>query len=423
MPRAAVLVTGDEILRGRIRERNAGILARSLEEHGVAVDRIEMVGDGLAAIGGALERLLGEGHDLICTSGGLGPTHDDLTMEAVGRATGRPLELDPRALELVRAHSRGATGDPAVIEALHRKQASLPRGALMLPPPGTAPGCVVRHGDSVVVVLPGPPWELEAMWASALLEAPVAEVVARAPARAERVLRVQAVPESALVSALEGFDPAAWERLTVGICARDGELEVTVRAAPRHAGAVEALEARVRDAFGDALYSRDGRTVDDVVAEALVAAGQTVAVAESCTGGLLGGRLTARPGSSAYVRGGIVAYDNAAKHALLDVPEWILAEHGAVSAECAQAMARGARRALGADWALSTTGVAGPGGGTPDKPVGLVYIGVAGPDDSLGHLRQQRGGDRSAIRERAVTGALHLLRRSLAAGTAVHGPR
>jgi nicotinamide-nucleotide amidase len=259
------------------------------------------------------------------------------------------------------------------------------------------------------------------MWEESLTREPLAGLLARAEVPDERVLRLWAVPESRLVADLDGFDPDAWGRLRVGICARAAELEVTVRARPGDAWAADALEGRIAEALPDALFSRDGRTVDDVVAEALVAAGQTVAVAESCTGGLLGARLTERPGSSAYVRGGIIAYANDVKRELLEVPERILAVNGAVSAECAQAMARGARRALGADWGLSITGVAGPGGGTPDKPVGLVYIGVAGPGGSLGHTRHDRGGDRATIRERAVAGALHLLRRSLAAGTAVYG--
>ena len=372
-----------------------------------------MVGDGLAAIGGALARLLGDGHDLICVSGGLGPTHDDLTMEAVGRATGRPLAVDPEALGLVRAHSRGVGGDPAILAALHEKQAALPGGSVMLPPPGTAPGCIVRHGESVLVVLPGPPWELAAMWQGALGRSPLREVLARAPERDERVLRVHAVAESSLIAALDGFDPDAWTRLTVGICARDGELEVTVRAAPQDAWAADALEARVGEAFGPALFSRDGLTVDDVVARGLLEAGQSVVMAESCTGGGLGARLTARAGSSAYVLGGAITYSDAAKVQMLGVDPGVIRRHGAVSPECAEAMARGARSRMGGDWALSITGIAGPGGGSAEKPVGLVHIALAGPI-GVRMVEHRRGGDREAIRERAVAGALHLLRAGLA---------
>ena len=372
-----------------------------------------MVGDGAEAIGGALTRLLSEAHDLVCVSGGLGPTHDDLTMEAVGRATGRPLALDPRALELVGARSGALSGDPAILAALREKQAMLPEGSVLLPPPGTAPGCIVRHGPSTIVVLPGPPWELETMWGAALAEPLLAEVVARAPEREERILRVHAVSESTFVAAIADLDPDAWRRLTVGICARDGELEITVRCAPADAWAAEALEARVAAGVGDALFSRDGSTIDDVVAEALIAAGQTVAVAESCTGGGLGARLTSRAGSSAYVLGGVVSYADAVKVGMLDVDPEVIRRHGAVSAECAEQMALGARARLGSDWALAITGIAGPGGGSEGKPVGLVHLALAGPD-GVRHAEQRRGGDRESIRARAVAGSLHLLRRGLA---------
>lgn len=372
-----------------------------------------MVGDGLDAIGGALARMLSGGYDLVCVSGGLGPTHDDLTMEAVARATGRPMALHARALELVSARSMVLRGDPALLAALREKQATLPEGAVMLPPPGTAPGCIVRHGEVTVVVLPGPPWELETMWDGALSEPLLAEVLARAPARDERVLRIHAVPESTLVSALEALDRDAWDRLTVGICAREGELEVTVRCAPDDAWAAAALEEVVAAAVGEALYSRDGATVDDVVARALGAAGQTVAVAESCTGGGLGARLTSRPGSSAYVLGGVISYADEVKAGVLGVDAGLIRAHGAVSREVAEAMALGARRLTGADWALAITGVAGPGGGSAEKPVGLVHLALAGPG-GVRHLEQNRGGDRDSIRARAVAGALHLLRGALA---------
>jgi nicotinamide-nucleotide amidase len=383
------------------------------------VERVEVVGDGLDAIGGALERLLAGGFDLICVTGGLGPTHDDLTMEAVARVTGRPLRLDEGALAMVRAQSLAVYRRPDVQRAVQEKQATLPEGARVLPPPGTAPGCALVHDGTVIVVLPGPPWELTRMWEEALPEEPLAALLARAEAPHERVLRLWAVPESRLIAELDGFDPDAWGRLRVGICARAAELEVTVRARPEDAWAADALETRIADGLPEALFSRDGRTVDEVVAEALLTAGRTVAVAESCTGGLLGARLTERPGSSAYVLGGLITYSNAAKESLLGVPPEILRAHGAVSAECAEAMAAGARRALGSDWALSVTGVAGPGGGTPEKPVGLVYIGIAAPDGSTAHVEHRRGGDRAGIRERSVAGALHLLRRSLLAGAPV----
>jgi nicotinamide-nucleotide amidase len=383
------------------------------------VDRIEMVGDGLEAIGGALRRLLAGGFDLVCVTGGLGPTHDDLTMEAVARVTGRPLRLSEEALAMVRAHSLAVQRRPDVQRAIQEKQAMLPEGARVLPPPGTAPGCALVHEGTVIVVLPGPPWELARMWEEALPDDPLAGLLARAEAPDERVLRLWAVPESRLVAELEGWEPESWSRLRVGICARAAELEVTVRARPGDAWAADALESRIAERLPEALFSRDGRTIDEVVADGLLAAGQTVAVAESCTGGLLGARLTERPGSSAYVLGGLITYSNEAKTGLLGVDPEVIRSHGAVSAECAEAMARGARRALGSDWALSVTGVAGPGGGTDEKPVGLVFLGIAAPDGTAAHVEHRRGGDRATIRERSVAGALHLLRRSLAAGAPV----
>jgi nicotinamide-nucleotide amidase len=338
-------------------------------------------------------------------------------MEVVAEVTGRPLAVDPEALEVVVAHSlRRRAIDAATREAVARKQAALPQGSRPLLPVGTASGAVVPHGDAFVVVLPGPPWELEAMWEVALDTPEVAALLARVPAADRRLLRLYGVVESEFVQAFDALDPAARAQAEVGVCARAGELEVSVRA-PAGTGAVLAVEAGLVGAFGDAVYSRDGRPAEEVAAEALLARGWTLAVAESCTGGLLGARLTARAGASAWFRGGVVAYDNAVKRDLLGVPEEVLVRHGAVSPECAVAMAEGARRVVGADWALSVTGVAGPGGGTPEKPVGLVYLGVAGPWGAEA-LEDRFRGDRERIRERAVAIALHLLRRALAAAPA-----
>jgi nicotinamide-nucleotide amidase len=416
-PRAAILVTGNEVLRGLIVERNAGILTRSLDARAVRLERVVIVGDEREALHDALDELLASGVDLVVTSGGLGPTHDDLTMEVVAEVTGRPLAVDPEALEVVVAHSlRRRAIDAATREAVARKQAALPQGSRPLLPIGTASGAVVPHRDAFVVVLPGPPWELEAMWEVALETPEVAALLARVPAADRRLLRLYGVVESEFVQAFDALDPATRAQAEVGVCARAGELEVSVRA-PAGTGAVLAVEAGLVGAFGDAVYSRDGRPADEVAAEALLAHGWTLAVAESCTGGLLGARLTARAGASAWFRGGVVAYDNAVKQDVLGVPEEVLLRHGAVSSECAVAMAEGARRLVGADWALSVTGVAGPGGGTPEKPVGLVYLGVAGPWGAEA-LEDRFRGDRERIRERAVAIALHLLRRTLAAAPA-----
>lgn len=412
-PRAAVLVTGDEILRGRTPERDAAIIARSLDAMGVAMDRVLVVGDALPALVAALGALLAEGLELVVVTGGLGPTHDDLTMEAVARATSRPLELHEGALALVRRGSTGVAGDGETARRAAEKQASLPRGATPLPPAGTAPGCLLAHGSSVVCVLPGPPWELEAMWRDALGTAPLADLLARARPPRERVLRLHGVPEQRLVAALRERPPGTLEGISLGICAAEGELELTVRTGPGAGAGADALEDALEVAFGAALYSRDGRDAVAVVAEALTARGEALAVAESCTGGGLGARITARAGASAWFHGGVISYDDRVKRELLGVPAEVLARHGAVSAECARAMADGVRRRIGVEWALSITGVAGPGGGSAAKPIGLVHIGLATPGGTATHEHHLRG-DREAVRGRSAALALHHLRRALA---------
>jgi nicotinamide-nucleotide amidase len=380
----------------------------------VRVERVEVVGDDLGALVAAIRAALDGGVDLLCTSGGLGPTHDDLTMEAVAAATGRDLVLDPAALAMVEKRLRGYRRTPGVWRQVAEKQAMLPAGATLLPPAGTAPGAALEHDGAIVVVLPGPPWELREMWEAVRAEPPLAALLARGGGASERVLRAFAVPESRVLAALRPFDQDAWERLAVGICAKDAELEITVRSAAEDAWAADALEARLGEELGAALYSRDGATVDEVVARRLIAAGETVAVAESCTGGGLGARLTALPGSSAYMLGGVISYSDDVKRGVLGVDPGLLRRHGAVSAPVAERMAAGVRELIGSDWALSITGVAGPGGGTPEKPVGLVYVGLAGAD-GVATAEHRLRGDREAIRDRSAALALHALRIALEA--------
>ena len=407
--RAALLVTGDEVLGGRVGERNAGFLARSLASLGARVERTVIVGDSVTDVGGALRDLLATGVDLVCTTGGLGPTADDLTMAAVAAATNRPLVLNGDALALVRARTRSVPPRPGVDEAtldrLARKQASLPAGSTVLPPIGTAPGCALTHERTLIVVLPGPPSELETMWNGAIAAGPVADLLAAAPAARNRTFRLWAVWEAEIVDHLETLD--ADDLATVGTYTREGELEIVVpdRLGPR-------VEGILRAAFGDALFATDERHVDSLVAEALLAGGGTLAVAESCTGGGLGARLTAIPGASAWFLGGAITYSDATKVALLGVDPTLIAAHGAVSAECAAAMATGARTVTGATWALSITGIAGPDGGSPDKPVGLVFIGLAGPD-GVATAEHRFRGNREVIRHRSQTAALHHLRTAL----------
>lgn len=415
--RAVVLVTGDEVLEGRIGDRNGRFLSQELFAAGATLDTVQFIGDDVHVIRDAVLAAGAAGADLVITTGGLGPTHDDLTMRAVAEAAGVPLVVDPALAALVRSrcerHPRWAGISPDVQEHTVRRQAALPRGARVLDPVGTAPGAVVAHGDAVVVVLPGPPSECAPMWRAAAAAEPVAALLRRAGGGGVRVVRVADLIEAQFMEYLATLPGDALDGVRMGVCARAGELEVTLRQG-RGTGVADAFAARMVERYGDDVISADGRDIDTVLADALRARGATVAVAESCTGGLLGARLTARPGSSRYVRGGVIAYDNAVKTGLLGVPADVIDRVGAVSAECARAMAEGVRRACGATHGVSVTGIAGPGGGTAAKPVGTVFVGVADPAGTAVH-EMHLAGERDTVRERAVARALLALRRSLVA--------
>ena len=413
-PRAAVVVTGAEVLRGAVADLNGAFLARELEEDGVRVERVELLDDDGDAIAAAVRRALAEGFDLVVTTGGLGGTHDDLTMEAVATACGLPMELRPEALALVEAaygERRRRDGVSARTQhTFEQKQATLPRGATMIPPAGTAPGCAIEVGEAVVVVLPGPPSEVHRMWEGSHDKAPISGVLARGTRPERHLLRLHGVIESQFMDAMGALGEADVDGVEIGVCARDGELEVSL--AGRDAADLAPIEQVLREAFGERLYSHDGTGVVATVITMLEERGETVAVAESCTGGGLGALITSEPGASTVFLGGVIAYGNGVKEAALGVSGEVIATHGAVSPEAAEAMADGAVRVTGSDWGLSVTGIAGPGGGTPDKPVGLVYVGVVGPGtDAVAELRLRGGRDQ--VRARAAALALHRLREAI----------
>ena len=418
--RAGIVVTGTEVLSGIIRDDNGPWLAERLRELGVELADVVIVGDRRADLLAAL-RFLAD-CDLIITSGGLGPTADDLTAEVVAEFAGLPLELDPaleeRIWAIIRTYRRRWPDvDEATMRAGNRKQALVPRGAAVLEPVGTAPGLVVPvAGGAVVLVLPGPPGELQPMWSVALETGLVREVVARAGTLEQRILRVTGVPEAQLAEVLRELAPPP--SLEITTCLRRGELEIATVFSPDAAGAYGALEGEIVERFGERVFSRDGSTIDDIVAALLAGPpARTVAVAESCTGGLMAARLTDRAGSSDYVLGGVVAYSNEAKTAFADVPASLIERFGAVSAEVALALAAGAASRFGASFGIGITGIAGPGGGTPDKPVGTVCICVAGRSgEALIERTLRVPGDRTAVRERSTTTAMHLLRRAALAG-------
>jgi nicotinamide-nucleotide amidase len=421
--RAAIVVTGTEVLTGRISDRNGPWLADRLRELGVDLAHVTIVGDRAADMLAALRWCAELAVDLIVTSGGLGPTADDLTAEVVGEFCGREMvlddELEERIAEILRPLMRRWPHlDEAAIRASNRKQAVVPRGATILEPVGTAPGLVVppaeRRDGPTVVVLPGPPRELQPMWMAALATDAFAAAVAGATTYRQETLRLFGIPESEIAATLRAAVESGVEldRLEITTCLRRGEVEVVTRYEPDARAVYGAFERLVRERHPDTLFSDDGSTVDDQVAQLLNGRGLTVAVAESCTGGLVAARLTERAGASAYVLGGVVAYSDAAKRSLVGVPAELIERCGAVSVEVAAALADGARERFGASLGVGVTGIAGPGGGTPDKPVGLVCFSVAGPGGRLDRRTELPGG-RADVRDRSTTVALHMLRRLL----------
>lgn len=378
---AEILCIGTELLLGNITNGNARWLAEQLAALGLPHHRQTVVGDNRERLMAAVREAAGRCRVLI-TTGGLGPTPDDLTTEALAAAFDTPLVEHPEIWAEIQARlrARGRVCSPS-----NRQQAFLPAGAQVLPnPTGTAPGMIwTPMAGFTVLTFPGVPSEMEAMWRATaapwLRAAGLAEGVF-----ASRMLRFWGVSESALAEQMA--DLLENENPTLAPYAGAGEvkLRLTARAgSDREAQALLApLEAEIRSRTGTACFGVDDDTLASVVLEQLRQRGETLAVAESCTGGGLGAALAAVPGASDVFLGGVIAYANAVKQELLGVPAALLASHGAVSDPVALAMAEGARRATGASWAIAVTGIAGPGGGTVEKPVGLVHIAVAGPDGS-----------------------------------------
>ena len=416
---AEILCIGTELLLGNITNGNARWLAEQLAALGLPHHRQTVVGDNRERLMAAVREAAGRCRVLI-TTGGLGPTPDDLTTEALAAAFNTPLVEHPEIWAEIQARLRAGG---RVCSPSNRQQAFLPAGAQVLPnPTGTAPGMVwtppagagIQPGFTVLT-FPGVPSEMEAMWRATaapwLRAAGLAEGVF-----ASRMLRFWGVSESALaeqmVDLLDGENP------TLAPYAGAGEvkLRLTARASsdPEAQALLAPLEAEIRARTGTACFGVDGDSLASVVLEQLRRRGETLTVAESCTGGGLGAALAAVPGASDVFRGGVIAYANAVKQELLGVPAALLDSHGAVSDPVALAMAEGARRAIGASWAIAVTGIAGPGGGTVEKPVGLVHIAVAGPDGSCSEaVRFGSSRSRSWIQALTAGEALQRLRSRL----------
>ncbi len=415
--RAGIVVTGTEVLTGRIADRNGPWLSEQLAERGVEVAHILVVADRPGDLEAALRFMAAEGMDLIITSGGLGPTADDLTAEIVGRFAGREMVLDEameeKIAEILRGFARRAgllNFDAEALREANRKQAIVPEGSIALDPVGTAPGLVVPAGDSVVVVLPGPPRELQPMWSVALETAPVASVLARATPLRAYTLRMFGTPESEIAKSLREIEEEGvpLPEVEITTCLRRGEIEIDVRYRDHAAETAEAVRAGLRERHPRHLFSLDGETIDSQVAALLQ--GHRLGLAESCSGGLLAARITNLPGASAYMAGSVVSYSNEAKADLLGVDPALIEAKGAVSPEVAEQMARGALERFGADVAVSITGIAGPDGGTEEKPVGYVCFHARLADGTSLARDPVIPGGRADIRERSALVGMHLLR-------------
>jgi nicotinamide-nucleotide amidase len=419
--RAGIVVTGTEVLAGRVRDANGPWLADRLLELGIEHAHTTICGDRPEDMEAQLRFMVDQGVDVIITSGGLGPTADDMTMDVVARLSGREMALDEalegRIAEIVKPLTqRYSWVDEGALAAGTRKQATVPVGVEILEPAGTAPGAVVTPADGegpAVVVLPGPPRELQAMWAAAVETNAFKAATSERVAYEQRTLRLFGMPESEIAETLRVAEPeiGGFDGMEITTCLRRGEVEVVIRARPDARDRVDAFEGIVAERHSHLLFSRDGARIDDQVADLLK--GRTLALAESSTGGLLGARITERPGSSDYFAGGVVSYSNEAKSELLGVDPALIERHGAVSPEVAEAMADGALARFGADTAVAITGVAGPGGGTDSKPVGYVcWCAKTSDGRSLARDVTLPGG-RVDVRDRSTTVAMHLLRRLL----------
>jgi nicotinamide-nucleotide amidase len=431
--RAGIIVTGTEVLTGRVRDRNGPWLSERLFESGIDLAHTLIVGDRPSDMEAALRFMAAEGMSLVITSGGLGPTADDLTAEVVGRFQGREMVLDEalegRIAEILKPLAeRYPNLDRDAIAAGNRKQATIPRGASVLEPVGTAPGLVVDPAEGrsgpTVVVLPGPPRELQPMWRQAIATEAWREAVVGARDYRQRMLRLFGIPESEIAETLREAQRAGVQmhELEITTCLRGGEIEIVTRYEPAAESQYDAFAEIVAERHADTLYSQDGTTVDDQVAALLRgvegtsefdgSAPRRIAVAESCTGGLLAARLTNPPGASEYVLGGLVAYSDDVKVGQVGVGRETIERHGAVSEQVARELAMGVRSVFGADVGVGVTGIAGPGGGSEEKPVGLVWLSVQSAHGGLTRSVRLPGG-RSDVRERAVTVAMHMIRRLL----------
>lgn len=408
--RGEIILTGNELLSGRVADANALYAARRLTEAGLVLQCITVLGDGSPFFGATLHQAL-ERSQFVIISGGLGPTDDDLTVAQAAEALGLELIQDEGMLSRIRQRleQRGFAWHPR-----YGKLAFIPKGAAILDAGRTACGFSLHYRERWLFFLPGIPREMQLLFDSGVLPA-LLRMAGQKEEVARRFVRLFGKMEIEIQQAVHRIEDRV-PGVEVGFYPTFPEVHLTLTArgperAPLEERLTRFLEALRRE-VGEVLVSEDGAPLEEVVGRALRERNLTLAVAESCSGGLIGHRITNISGSSDYFLGGAVTYSNAAKMKLLGVPEEILATKGAVSAETAAAMAQGVRELFGSDYALSATGIAGPTGGTPEKPVGLVFLGLAGPK-GVETQRHQFPGDREMVKTLTAETALDWLRRRL----------
>ncbi len=406
---AEIISVGTELLLGQILDTNAVFLSRELASLGIGLYRRSTVGDNPQRLRQAVEEALARA-ELVITSGGLGPTDDDLTKETVAQVLGLSLIPDRPSLEWIQDYfakmGRKMTEN-------NYKQALIPEGGEALPNlHGTAPGIVVRYKEKLIICLPGPPRELKPMfhdYVSPILRTESKGVIL------SRVLKLCGLGESAVAEEVADL-LANQTNPTLAPLASEGEVQLRLTAQANvmdeAVRPLDELEAKVRERLGEAIFAVDEETLEQVVVRLLTQRRERLAVAESCSGGLLADRITDVPGASAVFDRGVVTYSNRAKEELLGIPAAVIAREGAVSPEVAHLMAQGVRKKSATEWGVGITGIAGPGGGTEEKPVGLVYLALEGPEVSLVRELRWRG-ERSLIKRRTTQAALDLLRREL----------
>jgi nicotinamide-nucleotide amidase len=404
--RVEIINTGTELLLGHVTNTHLGFLAQSLFSLGLRVERQVTVPDGVA-IAEALEEAMARA-ELILVTGGLGPTSDDITREATSEAFGKKLIYHPEILEGIAAKFAARN---FAMNDLQKAQAMVPEGGVVLQNKnGTAPGLVVENDKTIAVLLPGPPNELRPMWENEALPWLRRRLADRLPPVHEVVLRVLGTGETRVQILIED-EVKALGPVEVGYCARPGEVDLRLIAPTEEL--VQKAAKLSREKLGDVIYTEGNETMEQAVVRLARAAGKTVATAESCTGGLVANRITNVSGSSEMLRYGWVTYANEAKTSQLGVPAALIEKHGAVSPEVAQAMAEGALNKSGADIAVAVTGIAGPTGGTPEKPVGLVYLALATKTGKTEVVQKNLSPQRETFKYMASQIALDLVRRAL----------